>query len=324
MNTVQCELCPRRCRLKNGERGNCRVRINLDGELKSLVYGNPCSIHVDPIEKKPLYHFLPTSTALSIATAGCNLHCKYCQNWQISQRPPEELQNEKLSTKDVVDAALKNNCKSIAYTYSDPVVFYEYTLETSKVARQYNIKNVLVTAAYINEKPLLELCKYTDAANIDLKGITEEYYKNMSEATLAPVLAAIKIMQKQGIWIELTNLIVPTFNDNEKDIANLCKWIIDNVGPDVPLHFSRFWPMHKLKNLFPTPVETLTLARDIAKQIGINHVYIGNVGGEAGNDTHCPQCKKTLIKRRGYMILENNITNNQCKFCKNNIAGIWN
>lgn len=323
MKTVQCQLCPRKCILREGERGDCRVRINLEGKLQTLVYGNPCAVHVDPIEKKPLYHVLPTTGAFSIATAGCNLHCKYCQNWQISQRPPEETHNYNLPPEKVVSAAIKAQCRSIAYTYSDPVIFYEYTLDTAKLAQKQGILNILVTAAYIEKDPLLELCPYINAANVDLKGITNEYYKKIASGTLAPVLNAIKIMKKQGIWIELTNLIVPTWNDNENNIRDLCRWIVDNTGVDTPLHFSRFWPTHQLKNLPPTPVESLTMAREIAYREGLNYVYVGNVSGHAGNNTYCPTDKKIVIKRRGYMILENNIINGKCKFCGTTIPGIW-
>ena len=322
-SVVQCELCPRKCILKNGDRGNCGVRINLDGKLQTLVYGNPAAVHIDPIEKKPLYHFHPSTLAFSIATAGCNLHCKYCQNWQLSQRRPEETSNYDLPPNKLIDQALKAKCKSIAYTYSDPVVFYEYTYDSAKLAKENNILNVMVTAGYIQEKPLLDLCKYIDAANIDLKGITEEFYQKMSAATLAPVLNAIKIMIDQGVWVELTNLVVPTWNDKKSDFQKLCDWISENLGPDVPLHFSKFWPQHQLKNLPPTPVETLSIAWDIAKKTGLNHVYVGNVPNHPGNSTYCPNDSRLLIKRQGYTIIENNIIDGKCKFCKTKIAGRW-
>jgi len=320
---IQCQLCPKACRLDEGERGDCRVRINIDGELKTLVYGNPCAAHIDPIEKKPLYHFKPSSLAFSIATAGCNLHCKYCQNWQISQSEPEETYNYNMPPEKVVSTAIGSGCKSIAYTYSEPIIFYEYTLDTSRIAHQQGIFNVLVTAGYINQKPLIELCQYTDAANIDLKGITDDFYKRMCSATLRPVLECIKTMIKQGVWVELTNLIIPTWNDKEKDIRLLCRWIMDNIGPDVPLHFSRFWPMHQLKNLPPTPIDTLNTAVEIAKQQGLHYVYIGNVPGHHSNNTYCPNDGTLLIKRRGYAIIENNVINGKCKFCGTKIPGIW-
>ncbi len=320
---VECQLCPRHCRLKEGERGDCRVRVHLDGQLKTLVYGNPCSINVDPIEKKPLYHVLPGSMSFSLATAGCNLHCRYCQNWEISQRNPEELKNYNLAPDEIVNAALKSKCRSIAYTYNDPVIFYEYAYDISQIARKNNLLNVLVTAGYIEQEPLIELCQYTDAAHIDLKGITEEFYRDMCFATLKPVLDAIKTMKKQGVWIELINLIVPTWNDKDTNIKNLCLWVLDNVGPDVPVHFSKFWPTHQLKNLPPTPTETLTNAWQIAKSLGINYPYVGNVPGHEGNNTYCPQCGNLIIKRGGYSIIENNLTDGICNFCGKKIPGIW-
>ena len=321
---IECTLCPRHCQLKEGERGDCRVRIHLDGKLSTLVYGNPCSIHMDPIEKKPLYHVLPQSRALSIATAGCNLHCQCCQNWQISQRPPEETHNIDFPPEMVVAQAVNQQCRSIAYTYSDPIIFYEYMFDTSRLAKEKGVLNVMVTAGYIEKTPLLELCPVLDVANVDLKGITDEFYQKMSAATLQPVLNTLKILRQKNIWVEITNLVVPTWNDRPEDIRNLCKWIFDHLGPDVPLHFSRFWPQYKLKNLPPTPVETLTKARDIAYKEGLHYVYVGNVPGHSGNNTYCPNDKKLLISRAGYQITENNIVDGKCKFCGLKIPGIWN
>lgn len=320
---VECRLCARHCRLSEGERGDCRVRINLNGKLFSLVYSKPCAVHVDPIEKKPLYHVLPKSGAFSIATAGCNLHCKFCQNWGISQRPPEETTNYDMPPQAVVDHAARNKCRSIAYTYSDPIIFYEYMYDTARLARQHGLLNLMITAGYIEEEPLRELCPYIDAANVDLKGITEEYYRDMCSATLAPVLKAIKIMREEGVWVELTNLVVPTWNDKDSDIRGLCRWIADNLGPDVPLHFSRFWPQHQLKNLPPTPHARLDSARRIAQEEGLHYSYVGNIPGHDGNSTYCPHDGKLLIKRVGYHIIENNIVDGTCRFCHQPIPGIW-
>lgn len=322
-NIVECQLCDRHCRLQQGEYGDCRVRINLDGKLYSLVYGKPCAAHIDPIEKKPLYHVLPTSKSFSIATAGCNLHCKFCQNWQISQRGPQETENYDMPPDKVVEYAMKHGCRSIAYTYSEPVVFYEYMLDTAKVAHKHGIINIFRTAAHIKEEPLLELCPVIQTASVDLKGITEEYYQRMCSSTLAPVLQALEIMKKHGVWIEITNLIIPTWNDRDEDIRPLCRWILDHLGPDVPLHFSRFWPMHQLKNLPPTPEGSLSRAREIAFEEGIHYPYVGNIPSHEGNNTYCPHDQKLLIKRIGYEVLENNIVNGSCKFCGTNIPGIW-
>ncbi len=320
---VECRLCPRRCRLREGERGDCRVRIHLDGKLQTLVYGNPCAVHVDPIEKKPLFHVLPATGAFSIATAGCNLHCQFCQNWQISQRPPEETDNYDMPPQRVVARALNTNCRSIAYTYSDPIIFYEYMLDTARLARQYGLLNLMVTAGYIEREPMLELCPLIDAANVDLKGISEDYYRKMAGASLKPVLDTIMLMKKNNVWVELTNLVVPTWNDSARDIRRLCRWIARHPGIDTPLHFSRFWPMHRLRNLPPTPVATLQRARQIALEEGLRYVYVGNVPGDPGNNTYCPHNGNLLIKRQGYAILENNMAEGKCKFCGKAIAGIW-
>ena len=320
---VQCELCPTACLLAPGRRGDCRVRINLDGKLQTLVYANPCAVHIDPIEKKPLFHVLPGSASFSVATAGCNLHCKYCQNWQISQNPPEELTHYDLSPEKMVQEASAAGCRSIAYTYSDPVIFYEYVYDTGKIAKSAGLLNILVTAAYINQKPLMDLCRYVDAANVDLKGSTDEFYQKMSRGHIKPVHDAILTMKKHGVFVELTNLIVPSWNDSQKDIRSLCRWIYDNCGSDTPLHFSKFWPMHQLKNLPPTPASTLNMAWDIAKETGLKYAYIGNVPGHPGNSTRCPSCGAMLIERVGYRILQNTIHNGTCAACGEHIPGIW-
>ena len=323
MKKVKCLLCPRECELSDGNRGDCRARMNIGGELKTLVYGKPCAVHVDPIEKKPLFHYLPGTGSFSIATAGCNLHCMYCQNWEISQREPENTRNISLSPQEVVGEAVAAKCRSIAYTYSEPVIFFEYAADTARLAHKKGLSNVWVTAAYINPEPLKEAITFVDAANIDLKGITDKYYKTMSRATLKPVLDAIVTMKREGVWVELTNLVVPTYNDTEEDFSRLCGWIVDNVGKDVPVHFSKFWPMYQLKNLPPTPEETLTRARNIAMSKGINYAYVGNIPGHEGNNTYCPACNKIIIGRQGYSILEYNIAGGKCKFCSHPIPGRW-
>ena len=323
MTTVECQLCPHHCHIPEGGRGNCRVRTNVGGKLFTLAYGNPCSANVDPIEKKPFYHVLPGTRSFSIATAGCNLHCKYCQNWTISQRPPEETENIDLPPEAVVQNALHAGCRSIAYTYSDPVIFYEYTYDTSVLAKKENLLNLLVTAGYIEENPLIELCKVVHGSHVDLKGMTDEYYKNMSGGTLKPVLDCILTMKKQGVWVEIINLIVPTWNDKDEDIRTLCRWVREYAGKDTPLHFSRFWPMHELTNLPPTPVETITHAREIANSVGLEYVYTGNVPDDPGNNTYCPNDGKLIIGRRGYELTENHVTDGKCEFCGKSIPGIW-
>jgi len=320
---VQCQLCPRKCVLAPGERGNCRVRINYQGELVTLVYGKPCAVHKDPIEKKPMFHFLPGTYAFSIATAGCNLHCKFCQNWEISQVNPEETNNIDLSPQMVVEYSFRTRCRSIAYTYSEPIIFYEYTYDTCVLARKAGLKNVLVTAGYINEKPLRKLCQVLDGANVDLKGFTEDYYREVCSGTLEPVLRTLKIMTEMGVMVEVTNLIVPTLNDDFDLIKKMCDWLLENLGPEYPLHFSRFFPRFQLRSLPPTPIETLIRAREIALKQGLYYVYIGNVLIEGAENTYCPNCKKLLIERKGYWVGEMNIKEGKCKFCGTKIKGVW-
>jgi pyruvate formate lyase activating enzyme len=320
---VQCHICPRNCVIPVGKRGFCGVRENRDGTLYALSYGRLVSIHIDPIEKKPLFHFLPSTTAFSIATAGCNLRCKFCQNWEISQRKPEEVNYTYIEPQDLVKRIKESGSPTIAYTYTEPTIFYEYMLETAKLAKKEGLKNIMHSCGYINEEPLRELIKYLDAANIDLKGFSEDYYSKLSEATLGPVLNTLKILKSAGVHLEITTLILPGFNDDPDTLTKMCLWIAENLGQDTPIHFSRFFPMYKLLSLNPTPVESLERARNIAMDSGLKYVYIGNVVGHPAENTYCPKCKQLLIERRGYFILQNNIQNGKCKFCGEKIEGIW-
>lgn len=320
---VECLLCPRHCRLKEGDRGNCRVRTNIGGKLFSLVYGKPCAVHVDPIEKKPFYHMLPGTASFSIATAGCNLHCQYCQNWEISQRAPEDLDHIDLPPQAVVETARRYHCSTIAYTYTDPVIFYEYAYDSSVLAKEQGLRNLLVTAGYIEQQPLIELCKVTHGANVDIKGMSDDFYNRMSQGTLKPVLDCVLTMKKHGLWVEITNLIVPTWNDRDEDIIALCRWLRDYAGRDTPVHFSRFTPMHKLAHLPPTPTETLRRARQIALAEGLEFVYTGNLPDDDGNNTYCPACGKLLIRRLGFQIFENHMHAGTCGYCSRQIAGVW-
>ena len=321
--TVQCLLCPRRCIIPDKKRGFCGVRENRDGTLYSLVYAKPCTINIDPIEKKPFFHFLPSTAAFSIATVGCNLRCKFCQNWQISQAKPEEVGYVYLEPADLVKKAKESGAPTIAYTYTEPTIFYEYMLDIAKIAKKEGIRNVMHSAGHINEEPLRQLCKYLDAANIDLKGFSQEYYNEMSLGNLDSVLKTLKILKEEGVWVEITNLVLPGYNDDDDTITKMCLWIKENLGADAPLHFSRFWPMYKLTALNPTPIETLEKARKIALGCGLKYVYIGNVPGNDAENTYCPKCKKAVIKRSGYTIWEVNLENGRCKFCGEKIAGIW-
>ena len=319
----KCQLCPNECNVKKDDPGDCRTRIAEDGKLYSIAYGNPCAVHVDPIEKKPLYHFLPETKAFSIATAGCNLACLNCQNWQISQKSPKDTRNYQLMPESVVSKAAENNCKSIAYTYSEPIVFYEYMYDSAKLAKEQGIKNVMITAGFINEKPLRSLCKYIDAANIDLKSFSNDIYMRLNAGDLDTVLNTIKVMKEEGVWVEITNLIVPDWTDDMDMIEEMCNWLYDNGFEDTPLHFSRFTPLYKLKHLPPTPASKLNEARKIALSAGLKYVYIGNLPGNEGEDTFCPNCQEKIINRRGFYITKKNISNGKCGNCGEEIAGVW-
>lgn len=319
--SVQCHLCPNNCVIADGKYGSCKARKNIAGKLYSMVYGKPCSAAVDPIEKKPQYHFLPGSLAFSIGTPGCNMHCKFCQNFEISQASPEEIPSTTMMPEDVVKNAIKSGSKSVAYTYNEPTIFYEYVEDCAKLAHKAGLKNIFVTNGYINEKPLKDILPLIDGFHVDLKGFREDYYKNICFAKLQPVLNTLKILRKNKKWFEIINLIVPTLNDDIKVIKEMCSWIKKELGPETVVHFSRFYPCYKLSNLFPTPIETLTKAADIAKKVGLKFVYIGNVPEE--DNTICPKCKKTVIRRFAFDILENNVVKGKCKFCKQKIPGVW-
>ena len=320
---VQCELCPKSCLIEPGQSGECRVRINIDGVLRTVVYGYPCSINIDPIEKKPLSHFLPGTGILSIATVGCNLHCLNCQNWAISQANPEDVPAAFWPPERLVALAKRFNCPSLAYTYTDPIIYYEYAYDTAKLAKEADIRNVLVTAGYINPEPWKKLLEYVDAANMDLKGITEEFYQKICSATLKPVQEALVLAKAAGVLVEVTNLVIPTLNDKPEQIRQLVRWIKTNMGGETPLHFSGFTPRYKMQHLPPTSAKTLETAREIAMAEGLKFVYIGNVQSKQGQNTYCPSCKKLLIERSGYTILQNRLKDGQCPDCATEIYGVW-
>jgi pyruvate formate lyase activating enzyme len=320
---IRCELCPRLCQVEKGKRGYCRVRENIDGQYYSLVYGNPCSVHVDPIEKKPFYHVLPATLSFSLATAGCNLNCKFCQNWEISQARPDDTLNYDLPPKAVVEGAKRNQCQSIASTYVEPTIFIEYMLEIGQLAREQKILKVIHSNGFINATPLQDLCRCLDAACIDLKGFTDDYYRDLTEGSLSPVLATLKRLKDSKVHTELVNLIVPGRNDDLEQIRAMCRWIKTELGPDVPLHFTRFYPLYKLKSLQPTPVATLERAWKTALEEGLHFVYIGNVPGHDAEHTHCPQCKARLIERTGYKVQVLQLHDGKCGKCGRAIPGIW-
>jgi len=321
-NTIKCTLCPRYCIIPLDQQGFCGVRKNIEGKLYTLVYSNPVSTNIDPIEKKPLFHFLPGTTTFSFGTVGCNLACKFCQNWEIARAKPSDFNAHIVEPEEIVKAALDANCKSISYTYTEPTIFFEFVLETAKLAKKNGLKNIMVSNGYITKEAAEELYPFIDAINIDLKGFTEEFYKKTTGATLEPVLETLKLAKKMGLWLEITNLLLHDHNDDMEKIKQMCEWIKDNLGEDIPLHFSRSFPMHKMMDLVPTPEETLIKAKDTAEKVGLKYVYIGNVLLAGAEDTKCPECKRTMVKRHIHEIMENKIVSDACN-CGNRIAGIW-
>lgn len=322
---IKCVLCPRECVIDDQETGYCGVRENRGGTYYTLVYGRPCSAHIDPIEKKPLFHFLPGSVAFSIATVGCNVLCKFCQNWEISQARPDQVESADMPPGMIAAQAKQNGCQSISYTYTEPVIFTEYMYDCAVAGRKLNVKSVMISNGYIQKKPMQDLCGVLDAVKIDLKAFTEKFYTEMVSGHLRPVLDTLVLLKNEGMWTEIVYLVIPTLNDDPRDLQQMCRWLVKELGPEVPLHFSRFYPQYRLKNLSPTPVSTLETARKIALDSGLHFVYIGNVPGHEGENTYCPGCHKLVIRRLGYQIAENHVQKNgTCKFCQQKIPGIWN
>ncbi len=321
---IMCRICPNECVLKEGEISKCNNRKVFKSKLYTMAYGNPCSVAVDPVEKKPLYHFLPGSRAFSIATAGCNLVCLNCQNWSISQTSPDKTKNIELPPEQVVESCAINKCRSIAYTYSEPNTFYEYAYDTARIARKQGIKNIFKSNGYINPEPLKKMCEVIDAANIDLKAITESTYLKLSGAKLQPVLESLKIYLQMGVWLEITNLIIPAWTDKPGEIRQMCKWLADNGFSKVPIHFSRFYPLYKLEQLPPTPVDLLNNAASIAAEEGLRYVYTGNIPGNELADTICPSCKAVVVKREGFRVASNILNKGNCPACGKKVDGVWN
>lgn len=319
---VACEICPKNCTVADLERGYCGNKENRGGIYYTLIYSRPCAAHIDPIEKKPLFHCLPSTRAFSIATAGCNFECRFCQNWNIAQYRPEQIENMNISPEDVAAAAHKQGCATIAYTYSEPVVFYEYMYDCARAGKKAGVGSVMISNGYINEEPLRVLCKQLLAVKIDLKSFSDKFYKDYCSGELAPVLKSLQVLKELGMWFEIVVLVIPTLNDSPAEIKEMVQWIFKNLGPDVPLHFSRFHPMYKIKNLPPTPVNTLETCHKIAQEAGLRFVYIGNVPGHPAENTLCPHCHKILIQRMGYAIIKNEIKDGKCS-CGHPIPGIW-
>lgn len=344
---VQCKICPNNCLLEPGDRSHCRNRVNHDGTLYTLAYGNPCTFHVDPVEKKPLYHFLPGSRTFSLATSGCVFRCLNCQNWEISQRKPEETKDPegeplrlrpplpaRLTTSemarlslfpdDVVAVTEALGCPSISYTYSEPTAFFEYTQDTCRAAHERRLKNILVSCGSIEERPARDLYQHVDAAHVDLKGFDDAIYRKLNSGRLAPILRTLQVLKELGVWFEIIHLVVPTYTDRLEVIQRMCAWIARELGPDQPLHFSRFQPQHHLTHLPPTPLETLRKAREVARAEGLHFVYVGNVPGMAdAGTTWCPDCHKAIVERDIFAVTRLDITDGRCRFCGAKISGVW-
>jgi len=332
--TVQCQLCFRRCTIPDGQRGFCTNRKNINGTLYTLIYGKPCALQIDPVEKEPLFHVLPGSSIFCIGTTGCNFRCSFCQNWQISQKSLEEVEYVEFSPQELVEMALDYNCTGFHFTYNEPTVFYEYMYDIARIARNRGLTVAFHSNGAMNPEPLRELLKLMDAVTVDLKSFTDEFYEYVTEQAvsgpfkpsspaLGSVLTTLKIIREEGVWLEIVNLVIPTLNDDVEKIREMCVWIRDNLGSDVPLHFNRFFPACKLTKLPPTPVENLEKAREIAVEVGLKYVYIGNTPGHEANSLFCPQCKHPLITRFHFTVLENNLEKGRCRFCGYEIPGIW-
>ncbi|WP_144391327.1 AmmeMemoRadiSam system radical SAM enzyme [Pleionea sediminis] len=319
---IQCDLCPRFCQLSEGQRGLCYVRGREDDQVKLFSYGRSSGFCIDPIEKKPLNHFYPGSSVLSFGTAGCNLACKFCQNWDMSKSREMDTLASAASPEQIARAAKNFDCNSVAYTYNDPVIFLEYARDTAIACKEQNINSVAVTAGYITEPARKEFFQYMDAVNVDLKAFTDEFYLKLCGAHLNNVLDTLNyIYHETQCWLEITTLLIPEKNDSNKEINELSEWIMKNLGPDVPLHFSAFHPDWKMKDIPATPAETLTRARDIAIKNGLNYVYTGNVHDTLGSSTYCPSCNKKLIERDWYELGEWHLEKGSCQYCGTAIAG---
>ncbi len=322
-NKIQCRLCPRSCVVSDGQRGYCRVRENRKGTFYSLVYGRPCAIHLDPIEKKPFFHVYPGSQAYSIATVGCNISCKFCQNWDIAQARPEDIPTPYRTPGDIAAAATKVRAKTIAYTYSEPTIFTEYLADCARAGRERGLASVMVSNGFITADAQKTLFPILKAIKIDFKGFTRDFYEKVCGGQLQPVLETLQRLSGSGVWYEIVVLLIPTLNDSAGEIKRMTAWIVKELGPDVPLHFSRFNPMYRMKNIPPTPLATLRRARKIAMDEGIRFVYIGNVPGADAQNTICPSCQTLLIERYEYRIINNAIIDGKCKACGKPVPGVW-
>lgn len=322
---IQCDVCPRLCKLEEGQRGLCFVRARENDQIVLTTYGRSSGFCIDPIEKKPLNHFLPGTPILSFGTAGCNLSCKFCQNWDMSKSREMDTLQQTASPQQLAEAALQSACRSVAYTYNDPVIFMEYAIDTAIACRELGIKSIAVTAGYMQPEPRAEFYQYMDAANVDLKAFTERFYKKLTSSELRPVLETLQyIRHETNTWLELTTLLIPGENDSEQELEAMTQWVAEHLGPDVPMHFTAFHPDWKMRDKPPTPAATLSMARNIARKNGIRYAYTGNVHDPAGGTTSCHQCGETLIVRDWYNIIRWNIADNgSCPNCGTQCAGVF-
>jgi len=320
---IGCQLCPHACVIGNGRRGHCGVRENRNGVLYSLVYGRPCITNLDPIEKKPLFHVLPGARAFSLATVGCNFTCKFCQNWDASQATVETLPAPYKAPQEIAQNASSEKARLLAFTYTEPTVSSEYILDCVAAARELGIGSVVVSNGFIQKEPLLDLAKCLTAYKVDLKAFTDDFYHTTCGGRLAPVLDTLERLAAAGTWFEVVVLIIPGMNDSPEELKRMSGWIVKTLGPDVPVHFSRYHPAYKLQNLPPTPMQTLARARETAQAEGCHFVYLGNVAGDEGQHTYCPACKSVLLRRYGYMVLENKLNAGACFHCGAKIPGVW-
>ena len=312
---VECRLCPHRCLVGEGRVGTCGVRLNQAGKLYSLVYGMPAAVNVDPIEKKPLFHVLPGTDILSLGTVGCNLTCRFCQNCTLSRGDPGRTRGVSLSPDDAVRAARSRGCPSIAFTYNEPTVFAEYAEDIAAAGRQAGLLHVFVTNGYVSQEALPDVYANIDAANVDLKAFTDEFYRKWTRSELQPVLDTLVELRRRGVWFEVTNLVIPGLNDSESDLTRMCEWILENLGDRVPLHFSAFHPDHELLDTPPTPPRTLARARQLARQLGLKYVYVGNVRDDEGSSTYCPECDGLLVARSWHTLRETHFKGDRCAHC---------
>jgi pyruvate formate lyase activating enzyme len=320
---IKCKLCPRECVIDDRERGYCGARENRGGKYYTLVHSRVVTAHVDPIEKKPLFHFQPGTMAFSIATAGCNVNCKMCQNWEISQVRPEQVRSTYMPPADLAALAKQYQCPAIAYTYSEPVIFYEYVMDAAEAGHNLGVKSVVISGGYIQQDPLVKWSKAVDAIKVDLKGFSEKFYKEVVNGQLKPVLDALVTIRKQGTWTEIVCLVIPTLNDSDAEFKALARWVKSDLGLDVPVHFTRFHPEYLLTNLPDTPLETLERAKAIADAEGLHYVYIGNVPGHPAENTYCPKCRKVIIERVGFTIAQTHLKKGKCEYCQQVIPGVW-